>query len=1069
MQQGRPALAAEASAAAWLAVQAARAADSQLLLCALAASSAGYGIYATKPECLADGEPAEEDVRVDAAGVDPTTYPEPTFPATACPARARATGNEQRSDCPFQQSGLKRWDDPSTWGGTVPSPSSTITLPKGVKVLMGACMLQKGATYRQIIIPAGSELIFADEDMALDVGSIVVNGALRAGGPSCRLASRLTLTFHSLSGIDTFNMALWVGPGGTLDLHGKLFYPTWTRLAQTAAAGAKSLKVKDAVQGWEQGQQVVITTTIWKDEQDNQNEVVTIDSVSADRRTIYLASPLKYDHYGGSEYQAEVGLLSRYILVQGDAAAERNQKGPHIRVEGTARIRGVQTFRAGQINTIGAYPFHWHMVGDASGQMATDNSIYRSFYRCVTVHATNNLLVQNNVAFDDGVEEYNTIDGNLAAFVHVIGKPAAGYDQGGQTFGASGSLAQPSDAAASGFYISNPNNRVTSNAASGGYSGFIYPVVPKPTGLSRNVKISPAMRPMLRFDGNTAHSSGYMWYQAGCIYFGGRLTEDPKNSNKMYYNSGRHEFDTRDSSGKQAFIRITNTKVFLCMVGHMSWGQRFEVEGYQAFDMVRGATLFGQGLLKNAYINVQSGNTRRGFPGRLSDYHPIAGFQWYDTRTMTVIKDVTFANYVWQPQLGFYRMSVFYGMSSTKNITLKNVDYKAIARVDERQTGSSRMANWLDYDGSSIQSKQPAIVGSWPAWWNVGPGCQYNNDWNVWTCPWRQGQEVGRVELRIPGLTVAPDTGGHLQLVLGMQMAFIWGKAVPPTPANIIGYVAVFGYRGAEARKMDITRNEGVTGITGDSGWYFHFYGGAPKYQEVWLSQLPVGTHIIYASRFPSGTQFDINRNFKWFKGLNRKVNQVSSLNQVVSGDGLSYFFDGQHLFVKLVDPGNTETKDIDFCRDGVCVRGSRSYSLHYAIKATTLTCSGSLCGVADKWDDIPDALPGTPPVLTDPIKQRLPPISDACTDDQPTDGSTCAQKKKWGACGTKWIAEAGWCAATCGRCKGAVTPSPDTQPRCKDVAPPGGPSCKQQKAQGKCGSKVIKSKGYCKATCKQC
>lgn len=48
---------------------------------------------------------------------------------------------------------------------------------------------------------------------------------------------------------------------------------------------------------------------------------------------------------------------------------------------------------------------------------------------------------------------------------------AAGKDQGGQTFGASDSLAQPSDAAASGFYITNPNNRVTSNAASGGYSG----------------------------------------------------------------------------------------------------------------------------------------------------------------------------------------------------------------------------------------------------------------------------------------------------------------------------------------------------------------------------------------------------------------------------------------------------------------------------------------------------------------------------------------------------------------------------------------------------------------------
>jgi hypothetical protein len=50
-------------------------------------------------------------------------------------------------------------------------------------------------------------------------------------------------------------------------------------------------------------------------------------------------------------------------------------------------------------------------------------------------------------------------------------QPAAGYDQTGQTFAESPSLAQPSDSAASGFYVSNPNNRLTNNAASGGYSG----------------------------------------------------------------------------------------------------------------------------------------------------------------------------------------------------------------------------------------------------------------------------------------------------------------------------------------------------------------------------------------------------------------------------------------------------------------------------------------------------------------------------------------------------------------------------------------------------------------------
>jgi hypothetical protein len=38
-------------------------------------------------------------------------------------------------------------------------------------------------------------------------------------------------------------------------------------LPQTATAGLSSLKLQDAVPGWEAGQQVVVTTTIWKDEQ----------------------------------------------------------------------------------------------------------------------------------------------------------------------------------------------------------------------------------------------------------------------------------------------------------------------------------------------------------------------------------------------------------------------------------------------------------------------------------------------------------------------------------------------------------------------------------------------------------------------------------------------------------------------------------------------------------------------------------------------------------------------------------------------------------------------------------
>jgi hypothetical protein len=35
------------------------------------------------------------------------------------------------------------------------------------------------------------------------------------------------------------------------------------------------------------------------------------------------------------------------------------------------------------------------------------------------------------------------------------------------------------------------------------------------------------------------------------------------------------------------------------------------------------------------------------------------------------------------------------GMSSTRNITYVNVDHAAIGRVDVKQTGSSRMFNWM--------------------------------------------------------------------------------------------------------------------------------------------------------------------------------------------------------------------------------------------------------------------------------------------------------------------------------------------------------------------------------------
>lgn len=45
---------------------------------------AGYGVYGSMEECMAS------EAFVEGLGIDPSSYPAPTFPPTACPANARA-------------------------------------------------------------------------------------------------------------------------------------------------------------------------------------------------------------------------------------------------------------------------------------------------------------------------------------------------------------------------------------------------------------------------------------------------------------------------------------------------------------------------------------------------------------------------------------------------------------------------------------------------------------------------------------------------------------------------------------------------------------------------------------------------------------------------------------------------------------------------------------------------------------------------------------------------------------------------------------------------------------------
>jgi G8 domain len=425
-----------------------------------------------------------------------------------------------RTNCPHLASGLFDWHSASTWtSGSVPI-SGDVTLPANRNVVITRTVAE---TLGVIIIPNTSSLIIGENDAGIELKArgIDVQGQLIAGAETCRIQKPITIT---LSGprpanpvqnrpVETYK---GISVTGTISLHGKRYFRTWTRLAKTAKIGDNVLLLQDPV-NWEVGQEIVVVTTALKDSREwHQNEVHTITAVSSPSSIegvssfVTVAARLVYDHIANGGYQAEVGLLTRMITIQGSATdsdptdtdpmncnlpngkdrygdtgapcgfKEITGFGGHVMVHQNGRgyVEGVEFYRMGQTNVLGRYPMHFHLLGNCPECYVRDSSFHRSYYRCISIHGTNNATISENVAFDvtgycyyleDGVEENNTLSFNLAAFIHAIG-PAPPGEGDGQTLNSyyeGPSLTLPADVTASGFYITNVHNNIIGNAASG--------------------------------------------------------------------------------------------------------------------------------------------------------------------------------------------------------------------------------------------------------------------------------------------------------------------------------------------------------------------------------------------------------------------------------------------------------------------------------------------------------------------------------------------------------------------------------------------------------------------------
>ncbi|MDY6983876.1 MAG: G8 domain-containing protein, partial [Pseudomonadota bacterium] len=431
------------------------------------------------------------------------------------------------------------WSESSTWaGGVVPAQGGVVTIAAGVDVILDVSPPALNG------ITINGKLGFADEsDLALSTEWIMVHGELEIGTEAKPFTHNATITLtdnvkdEQLMGMGDRGIML---SGGTLNLHGNRTN-TWTKLAKTAAAGATSIEVLNAAE-WQAGDAIVLASTDYDPQQAETRLISVIDG-----NTITLNQPLEYMHFGEITFdvdeRGEVGLLTRNIKVQASEDAAETYFGGHIMAMVTSKmyIEGVELQRMGQHLELARYPIHWHLVGDAGeGQYIRNASIHDTFNRCVTVHGTNDLRVENNVTYnivghcfflEDGIEHGNEFVKNLAIQIKCHPTLACvpyNLAANGEIDGANRQALRrismsgentllPSDNTVAAYWITNPDNTFVANVAAGAETGFWFSLPEHPQGAFAGSEDSlntwPRRTPLRGFRDNVAHSNfdGFMF------------------------------------------------------------------------------------------------------------------------------------------------------------------------------------------------------------------------------------------------------------------------------------------------------------------------------------------------------------------------------------------------------------------------------------------------------------------------------------------------------------------------------------------------------------------------------
>jgi cell migration-inducing and hyaluronan-binding protein len=687
----------------------------------------------------------------------------------AMPAQAPVVGVKQT-----------RWSDPASWPeGKVPRAGDAVTIGRDKNILLDVAP----PALRSLTI--NGKLSFAnDRDLELKSEWILLGGGELAIGSEAKPYTRkatITLTDNVPNeDISTMGDRGIMMLGGTLNLHGDRAN-SWTKLAKTAKAGSVKIEVLNAA-GWRKGDQIVLAST---DFDPKQAEERTVTAISGN--AITLDKPLTYMHFGeitfGVDERGEVGMLSRNIKIQASDDAAKTYFGGHIMAMAGSKmyVSGVELSRMGQNMHLARYPIHWHILGEGRGQYIRNSSIHDTYSRCVTVHGTNNLQIENNVTYntvghcyflEDAVETGNQFVHNLGILTkcHPDGKPCVPTNlaPAGLVASASGASGQrskdvliPSDNTASTFWITNPDNIYRGNVAAGSEQiGFWFAFPEHSIGAHEGKENSANVRPrqtrVREFSGNTSHSN----------YDGFMFDRGPKPDGTFsvvgsnYHIAYADPTDTKSAKLEAVFDNFTAYK----NRNNAIWS-RGELHTFKNLKLAdnaigythaagRGPNAFTSQVVDSLFVGESAniGNPRapteiaygRSLPEpALADF-PIRGYEYYDFRHD--VKNVTFRNFednaTRKAGAISYLMYTSFGISTENGVEgLKFDKAKPVYFPPVERKWANDFGSRSGYMGAAIHDRDGSISGVPNSYIVVDNGitpdpkaCEMKASWNAAIC-----------------------------------------------------------------------------------------------------------------------------------------------------------------------------------------------------------------------------------------------------------------------------------------------------------------------------------------------